>query len=239
MNQNPYSDRSPYVFFNTFPRSQMRANAALAGLSGVGIVFDSTPFLHKTLYMSDTHSAGQVSREGVTTHRFVNTDAMNRVLRTLSQRSMSVAQSNRNTAYRDADTARVFQEVFTRYNPLMSDVRYLRFSTAPSPAIVDQIHQKCPHASIVVHVPSEASAIKMARHTFETVRVEGKMEGLGIGGDFVRKRIRTTLDTLAPYTATSPTAKQLAQRLRRALVRLERQVLAVKGVQRQSHSYGW
>ncbi len=235
-NQNPSSECSPYVFFNTFPRSELCASGGLAGYSrNVGLVFDTRPFLGKTLYMSQRHTGGRVSSEDVTKHRFETVGAMNRALRLLYRRSMRVVKSlsdpEMNSGMKSgmkkgmsgAENACAFQEVFTRYNPRMSDVRYLLFSTAPSTTLVQRIRETCPKAQIVVHVPSETYAIREAYRVLEVIRVEGQNDNTAIG-DYVRTRIGKAIDGLSPYTATSAKVRRMSERLRRALIGLGRKM---------------
>ena len=177
--QNPATDKSPYIFFNVYEHKDL---LALATRSGVGLVFAMPDALvGHTLFTSSHHSTGDITREGVHEHVFRDRKSMLRVFRRLHAQSMRtaqrVAEDDEESPWADAayDTvpmAAVFQEVFTTYEMPLTSLQYVLLSK-PNTRIEKMVHKRAPHAQVRTHTPRERDLVHSAKLAVHAVKVEG------------------------------------------------------------------
>ena len=210
--QNPSTDTSPYTFFNVFTQQDLYK---LARRSGVGLVFDVTDALiGKTLYTSEHHSTGDITRKGVRKHVFRNRASMLRVFRALRNKSLRVAASlegSDENPWVDSEintvpTAAAFQEVFTTFEMPVSALRYVLLNK-PNKTVHALVRKRTPQASLIVYQPTERTRIGNAKLALHTVKVEGIR--------YARTQVENALRELSPYT--SVVAQRLCRRLRAVL----------------------
>jgi hypothetical protein len=174
--QNPSTDRSPYVFFNVFAQEDL---AGLSYRSGVGLVFDiSNALLGQPLYTSSHHSTGNVARKGVCRHVFAARARMLRVFRDLRRSSIRtslgvVAEDDAyDPTFDKVKTAAAFQEVFTTYEMPLTALQCV-FLSESNEALRAVIRRRFPHVRVVVHRATEEERVHDARHTLQALRIEG------------------------------------------------------------------
>lgn len=214
--QNPFSNTSPYIFFNVFAQQDLYK---LANSGGVGLVFEVTDaLLGKTLYTSEHHSTGDTTRKGVRKHVFRNRASMLRVFRALRNKSVRVATGTRNDSsdenpWFDSEihtvtTATAFQEVFTTFEMPVTALRYVLLNKNKSNKNVHTLVRKhTPHVSIIVYQPTERTRISNAKLALHATKIEGIR--------YTRTQVETALQELSPYTSVA--AQRLCRQLQAVL----------------------
>lgn len=211
--QNPYSDRSPYVFFNVYAHKDL-PYLMTSGI-GVGLVFAIPDALIKhTIYTSSHHSGGEITREGVHKHVFRDRKSMLRVFRSLRSHSMRTAQRVvedeeskpwADAEYDTAPMATAFQEVFSKYEMPITSLRYALLSK-PDKRLETMVHKWVPHAKVNVHIQTERDFVQAAKLAVHTVKGEGlrwarsdaedALKGLASCTSTEAKALRTQLQAL-------------------------------------------
>ena len=161
--QNPATDKSPYIFFNVYEHKDL---LALATRNGVGLVFAIPDALvGHTLFTSSRHSTGDITREGVHKHVFRDRKSMLRVFRRLHNHSIRTAQrvaEDDDAAYDTVLMAAVFQEVFATYEMPITSLQYVLLSK-PNTRIEKMVHKRAPHAQVRTHTPRERDLVHSAK----------------------------------------------------------------------------
>ena len=115
-NENPYDFFSPYIFFNTIPKTQINSFTKVAG---VGIIFKQDILLNKVFYSSKCHSAGNTKL--CKKHVVSDTTELTTILYALYRRSLRIVRKIK----MDTWILSAFQEVYTRVEPKLHDAMYI------------------------------------------------------------------------------------------------------------------
>lgn len=141
-NQNPYNFYSPYIFFNTIPKTQVKSFAKVAG---VGIIFKQDILLNRVFYSSKCHSAGNT--KSCNKHIVSNTTELTTILYALYRQSLGIVKKIK----MDTWILSAFQEVYTRVEPKLHDAVYIIINPKES-KIIKKINSMYPTITIIPSV---------------------------------------------------------------------------------------
>lgn len=210
--QNPFTDTSPYTFFNVFTQQDLYK---LAMRSGVGLVFDVTDALiGKTVYTSEHHSTGDITRKGVRKHVFRDRASMLRVFRALRNKSVRASRTNDSSdenpwfdsKIHTVPIATAFQEVFTTFEMPVTALRYVLLNKS-NKNVHTLVRKHTPHVGIIVYQPTERTRISDAKLALHAAKIEGIR--------YARTQVETALQELSPYTSVA--AQRLCRQLQAVL----------------------
>ena len=138
--QNPYDFNSPYVYFNTFPRTQV--NEFAYPTNSIGLIFRSDILLGKVFYINKHHTAGNTK----SSEKYcVDTkEELRKPLYKIYKHSLKIVQQIK----QDTRILSVFQEVFTKVEPDLNNLEYIILNSSYV-KIIDKIKKNYPHVKIV------------------------------------------------------------------------------------------
>ena len=120
-NQNPFDFFSPYNFFNTIPKTQLRS---FTKIRGVGIVFNQNILLGRVFYTNKNHSGGNTKSSKK--YKICDKKELRIILYSLYRQSFRIVRKIK----MDTLVLSAFQEVFTRVEPTLNDAIYVILNPA-------------------------------------------------------------------------------------------------------------
>ena len=115
-NQNPYDFFSPYIFFNTIPKTQLKS---FTKLQGVGIVFNQNILLERVFYTNKSHSAGNTKSSKK--YKISDKKELRKILYSLYTQSFRIVKKTKMNTWKLS----IFQEVFTKLEPNLNEAAYV------------------------------------------------------------------------------------------------------------------
>jgi hypothetical protein len=116
--QNLYQFDSPYIFFNTIPKTKLKFFIDI-GVDTVGFVFDQKILLNRQFYTNKNHSAGNTKTSKK--HRISSNKELTQKLYALYAHSHRLVTKIKMQLW----ILSVFQEVFTRVEPFLNEAKYI------------------------------------------------------------------------------------------------------------------
>ena len=120
-NENPFDFFSPYNFFNTIPKTQLKN---FTKLRGVGIIYNQNILLGRVFYTNKNHSAGDT--ETSKKYKISDKKELRKVLYSLYEHSLKIVRQIK----MDTWILSTFQEVFTRIEPTLDEAIYVILNPA-------------------------------------------------------------------------------------------------------------
>lgn len=120
-NQNPYDFLSPYNFFNTIPKTQLKS---FTKVHGVGIVYNQNILLGRVFYTNKNHSAGNTKSSKK--YKISDKKELRKVLYSLYTYSFRTVRKIKMETW----ILSTFQEVFTRLEPTLNEAIYVILNPA-------------------------------------------------------------------------------------------------------------
>ena len=108
----------PYVFFNAIPEDKIE-NFVGVGKATIAFVFDQKIILNKRFYTNTSHSMGNTKTS--IRHKIQNKKDLNKTLYELYKQSLEMVTKIKSQFW----VLSVFQEVFTRVEPRISEAKYI------------------------------------------------------------------------------------------------------------------
>ena len=138
-NQNPYDFFSPYIFFNTIPKTQLKS---FTRPRGVGIIFNQNILLGRVFYTNTNHSAGNT--ESSKKYKICDKKELRKVLYSLYTHSLKIVKKIK----MDTWVLSGFQEVFTKLEPTLNEAIYVILNPAELKTI-QKIKKMYPNIQII------------------------------------------------------------------------------------------
>ena len=138
-NQNPNDFFSAYNFFNTIPKTKLKC---FSKLSGIGIIFKQNILLDRVFYTNKCHSAGNV--DSSKRFKMSNNKDLTKRLYSLYLHSLKIIKERKMETW----MLSVFQEVFTKKEPMLCDAVYVVISSKEK-KIIQRIKSMYPNIQII------------------------------------------------------------------------------------------